>query len=172
MDEGVPAKAARRRFFSKMSLAILILIIIIAAAATGWWISRSTSPIPDKISSEVLFPLYYPASLPAGYSIDQNSFDLDNEVVVFGAKNSSGKTIAITEQPKPDNFDFDTFYSQHLSATKQVVTRSGNAVIGLMNTNPVASLATDKTWVIVTFPANMPANNVEQTTESLTESGS
>jgi hypothetical protein len=106
----------------------------------------------------VQIPLYYPTTLPAGLSVVSNSFRIpETNTVVFDIQ-SSGGLIAVSEQPRPSEtqFDINNFYTNDVSNPTQFLTALGQATVGTLSTGKwFGSLLTDQTWIIVTAPANV-----------------
>jgi hypothetical protein len=125
------------------------------------------NPIPKSISDQVGFPLYYPARLPKGFTIDKSSFSYGNKVVAFVIR-SGDKKIFVTEQTKPAGFDFDKFYLQKLDQETEFLTPIGKAASGVVNSNVrVVSLLTDQTWVFINTNTDVSFDQLEAITKGL-----
>jgi hypothetical protein len=135
----------------KRPLVYMPLIVLLIAAGVGvyfiFYVSRD--PIPQNIRSQVSFTLFYPKSLPSGWSIDKKSFyaDAADQVVGYRLKGPNGN-LNITIQPVPKNFDFNNFYTKRLSNTVQFLTPLGQGAVGTAGGQLVGSLETTTSWVL------------------------
>ena len=127
----------------------VLVLIIIAGAGAYFLFFVSHDPIPQNIRSQVSFTLYYPSSLPPGWSIDKSSFyaDPSDQVVGYRLKGQNGY-LGITIQPAPNGFDFNNFYTKQLGDTTQFLTPLGQGAIGKANNNYIGSLDTTTSWVL------------------------
>lgn len=144
---------SRRRGSGKRIVFVLVILALLAGVAYGghwYWAAKIRLPIPASIRSAADYPLLYPSKLPDGYKINEGSFSTANGVVIFNATNSSSDKIAFTDQKKPSNFDFDTFYKQSLANSTIFTTTLGQAAIGTANNQLLGSLTTDQSWLLVT----------------------
>ena len=71
-------------------------------------------------------------------------------VLTFSATTPGGQ-VFISEQKKPDDFDFNQFYNI-LKETRSVQTSLGTAHLGREEANRVASLVTTDTWIFMSTP--------------------
>lgn len=126
---------------------------------------RRTSPIPHDITSQVDFPLYYPTELPAGFSLDKNSFTKTNKVVTYVVTYEDDKKLIFNIQARPTNFDFDGFQSKG----KKLKSSLGDAYIGSLGQNTVVSIATSETWVFIGVPSPIDTSALEVILQHLEE---
>jgi hypothetical protein len=140
--------------------------VLIAAIAVGVGVLLlapllSKSPVPAEIADKALFDVYYPSRLPAGYTIDQDSFQfVENDVLVFSAKKADGSgTIAFTEQAKPEDYDFNEF-NKGLNKPQKLHSGDYTAILGQLGDNqPILSVTSDSTWVLVRSEARVSAQD-------------
>ncbi len=135
--------------FSKTKVTLLAVSIL--AIGIGSYIAYSHLHEPARYEKSVFasitektdIQLYYPSSLPNGYTLDEQSVQLKAGVVFFSVFNGS-KTIIISQQviPKENPPRLD-----NLPDFKQFSVTSGNAAVGLENEKSVGILTTKTTLV-------------------------
>lgn len=131
--------------------------------------SDNGSPVPIPIQKGVAFPIYYPdpARLPAGFILDQNSFNRNGQVVVYSI-DYDDKKIAFTIQAKPSEDEIKTFYTNQLPLRNETKTEAGTAMIGILNNQTFASLTTsDQAWLIITAPLDINQEQFKQVLHSI-----
>ena len=150
---------------------ILFITIVIATLASVYFIKFSSEPpIPQEVVSATIFPIYYPAEMPDGFAIDQQSFESSQSVVLYQIKQKdTGKKINVSLQPTLPDFEYDEFYKRDVVGRREVVTSSGPAILGTFGGAPFASLTTDTTWVILKADKGIKIEALETITKSLTE---
>lgn len=139
-----------RRYFAKRLLYLLLPMAVIVIGVWAYFIFfKSHDPIPKSVRSQVSFTLYYPGSLPKGWSLDRSSFyaNSSDEVAGYLIKGPQGN-LNITVQPVPKNFDFTNLYSRRLTGTVQFLTPLGQGAIGRASSQLVGSLVTPSSWVL------------------------
>jgi hypothetical protein len=160
----------RRRWPIRLLIGFVVLA---AVAAGGYYMKLPRNPIPPEVSSQVKFPLYYPAKLPQGYNLDKSSFRGTSQVVFYQAVSSGGaQKIFFSLQPRPADFNFDDFYFKKLSDTTDITTPNGKATIGVYNQGIFGSLVTTKTWVIVTSTDETAQSQVQEILKNMTGASS
>jgi hypothetical protein len=148
-------KAKKRRGgFKKALLLLLVLILLAGLAAGGYLYIKKRQPaavaVPPKVKQQAGVPILYPAKLPLGYKVVQSSFNTSaGGIVAYYAEDNSGHRLNFTVQARPANFDFETFYSRILTNATKFSTPLGEAAVGTANDHLLGSLATTKSWVIV-----------------------
>lgn len=169
---GTGLNVANARLFrlkpKRIGIPFVTLMIILAGTVVFIMNRPAINPIPQNIQAAVTFPVYYPSELPTDYQIDQNSFQANNQAVLYSIIKTGSPSIAVSVQPKPNNFDFDDFHLKKLSGSKEIITLSGKAVVGVLGGRTVGSLAADKSWVLITAPNDVPTSEIETILKSLT----
>lgn len=150
-----------------LAAASILLTVLLVASLAYRYLHKAPSPIPTSVTESATYPLYYPSSPPKGYRIDEGSFRASNQVVIYAVSKENGPSMAVSIQPKPNNFDFNDFHIKKLTGSKEILTQSGKAVIGVYNDRTVGSLVTDKSWVLVTAPSSISAKDVETVMKGL-----
>lgn len=161
MAEESDHKTQPRR--SKLGLWIGLGLTLLVLVAIGGAIVLRHSPKPDKpISSDLLkdltFQIYYPYHLPAGYRVNPQSIQRQGKVLIFAiTKVGSGKSIAVTEEIKPTDINFEQATPHPLPTDKNFFTPIGHATISQWGAKTVSSLVTDQTWIILNVTGIPPA---------------
>jgi hypothetical protein len=142
---------AQKSFFLGMATMLLV------AGIGGAWLtlgrsSAAVGSIPSEILAAADFPLYYPETLPKGYAADPSSFSIGKDVVTYAFTYGDEDKLAVSLQPIPSAFDFDTFYQKTMGGAVTLKTETGMARIGPMNGIQTISLVADKTWILITAP--------------------
>jgi hypothetical protein len=151
----IPRHSSTRKRPSRKLLVVMIAAAAIALLGAGafclyYFLSSQRDPIPQSISKQVNFPLYYPDTLPKNWKLDKSSFyvDTNNNIVGYLLRGPIGN-LNITIQPVPAAFDFNGFYTQRLHNTVQFLTPLGQGAIGKSNQQLlVGSLVTTSSWVL------------------------
>jgi hypothetical protein len=148
--------------------AAIIAIVALLGAATAVLLLKSVSdiPIPLTIRQRAPVTLYYPASLPKSYVIDQDSFDLKQSVVTYTIS-SGDKKVFVSQQAKPSGFDFTKLNDDQMQSSTKIATPNGEAVLGTLGENNAASLVTVDSWVLMTAPPNLPLSEIQSIVASL-----
>jgi hypothetical protein len=169
--KAVPKKhhrAKKRRGFKKVLLTLLILVLLGGLASGYLYIKRQPAAevVPPKVKQQASVPILYPSKLPPGYKVVQSSFNTSaGGIVAYYAEDGSGHRLNFTVQARPANFDFEAFYSRILTNATKFNTPLGEAAVGTANDHLLGSLATTKSWVIVS--GNSKAVTADQIQTSL-----
>lgn len=140
-----------------------VSLVILAAILLFTWVWAKTvqaDVIPGRVRSAVNFPLYQPANLPRDYTVDSGSFRLNSSVVTFSVQNLD-KNLVFTEQAKPMDFDFESFYADQFADARTVSTGAGRAFVNDFGDGELASIVTDRTWILVRSPAGISASDFD-----------
>lgn len=105
---------------------------------------RSISVIPENIIASTDFPLYYPQSIPQGFSLEAGSFQSNSEFVSFSLVANDGKTLLVVQQP-----DAEAFNPSELALEKQSETRIGSSYLTELNHRPTGIITADKTMITI-----------------------
>lgn len=141
------AKHPKRRRILVIACGVLLLALF--AGGLFFFLNRqSSSPFSQTITSSVSFPLYYSKGLPEGFQLDKESVSFKQGVVVYSLSTKDGKKIFVSQQKRPEGFDFEGFYEDKLSEAYEIQTSNGTATIGIVNDKTrVFSIVTGDTWV-------------------------
>jgi len=134
-------------------LLILLLVLIIAGGITagGYLYYSKNNVVPSKIKSQAEIPVFNPTKLPSGFKINKNSFNVtQGNIITYYAENTSKDKINFTIQARPSNFNFDKFYSETMSNSTRFSTPLGEAAVGKAGGHLLGSLATTKSWALIT----------------------
>ena len=136
-------------------------------SATGT-IARTHANVVDPFDAKTLaatkFDLYYPKSLPGGYSTNQSSVTSPQAgVVVFAMQSPQGGKLYMSQEARPAAFDFGGYY-KNFTDLQEDVTPKGTIAAGHINDGQttIGSLATNGTWILAntTDPRVTPADMV------------
>jgi hypothetical protein len=137
-------------------LAVFILILLVGAGCIVAFLILLRPSMPKQITrlaSNVTFPIYYPHNLPPGYSLDASTVSSTNNAALFSVINTTtGSRIVVSEQPKPSDIDFNSFYHDEYRRYESLTTPAGDGVIGDAGDSYLANITGDKTWIIVKGP--------------------
>lgn len=145
--------------FGGRSRLILIggILVLLLAGAVGFVFYQNRKPliaIPAAITKEISFPIYIPKQLPDGFSVELSSFQhISSEgVLLFQATDKAGDKLVFSEQPKPENFDFNDFNTKQLINSKSLPNVPYPTTIGktIDKQTTLISIVTDRTWIIAT----------------------
>jgi hypothetical protein len=138
-------------------IGIILVVFLAGAGATGayyFWQNRPAVSIPQAVIDTTLFPIYVPAQLPAGFALDEKTIASNDGVLVFQLKDGT-RTIAVSEQSMPANFDFTAFYEKQMKGARTIGGTPFHSVVGEMIVQEgqgakFLSIRADATWVVVT----------------------
>jgi hypothetical protein len=167
-------KGYRGRFVLAVSILVVVLILVFTL------VPQPSVPIPKSILSAVSFPIYYPdqSTLPAGYTLELNSFQLINPgVVFFSVSYGQNKDfIVFSEEKMPSNSVTRQFASDYIPLHTPINTPYGQGIFGAYNNGSgslksVISLPIQNgPWLIVTAPSNINHNQFVKVIDSLIKS--
>ncbi|HSX01945.1 MAG TPA: hypothetical protein VLI05_01380 [Candidatus Saccharimonadia bacterium] len=136
------------------SLGLAVVIGLIAGGVIiGTCLVWPKSHIPSTYVQQTLYPVYWPARLPAGYRVDMTSYQVQDKALIFVARAPDGRQLVVTEQAKPINFDFANFYQQQLVNAKTLAGMPYTSVLGSpvgSTATALLSITTENTWLIIT----------------------
>jgi hypothetical protein len=166
----------KKRILGKRLFAIFVGGLLVVGLLMGWHALRGdTSVVPKKIQKSVHFSIYYPASLPSGYTLDAQSFRLAEQgVILFTVTYDSGKSIVFSEQEQPSAGDIDKFINSYLPLNSILQLPLGQAKVGAYGSAPdirtVLSLPIhDGPWLIATAPSEVSHDDLAKIVTSLTK---
>ncbi len=134
------------------------------------------SPVPKTIASSVSFSIYYPeqSKLPAGYTLDLNSFKQPvRNGVNYTVSYSNGHKLVFSLQPKPSATELQNFSANYIPLHITYHTSIGQALLGAYNTKTgtetLVSLPANgsSTWIILTAPYDINQDQLKQVLSAL-----
>lgn len=142
-----------------------IVVLLIAGIGLGLWLATLNNNVakpPSDIVRQAGFPIYMPGKLPGNYQVDVHSFMLTESVLVFRAQDGTGGVITFTEQKKPKDFDFDTFYKQQMKNTQTVNGTQFPSIAGenISGDARMVSVITDDTWIVASSQSSLSIENM------------
>lgn len=142
-----------------------IIILIVAASIMSisfciyCFISwRQTFPpaLPENIRSSVLYQVYYPSQVPAGYRFKTDSAKSHNGLLFFKFTHGK-KVITVTEQAAPAiNLDFSKIEGGYTTLLLPL----GKAAVGTSVGNPSIIIVTDTTLISINSNKGVSKNDV------------
>lgn len=152
-----PAKQQPKRLWRRLLIGLLILVALAGVGFGSFWLWQqhqdSKNPFPRGVRKGITFPLYYPYTLPAGYSVDRNSFQQKDGVVIFSINAPSNRNIAVSEQalpvPAPTHPKDSSPVPLPSTTEKNYSLSIGAAHIGFWGDRYVSDIITSRSWVIL-----------------------
>ena len=164
----------KRKLQNKNLTPYALGIIVLAVIGVGflYFHQRSVTydPVPLNVRTAVPFNIYVPdpAKLPAGYSLDTQSFSTGNDAVVYKIHGLNGQAIIVTVQQKPSNDAIQAFYKAHMPLSIPISTNVGSAALGALNSETVVSLPTStNAWLLMTAPSDVNQAQLKQVTQAM-----
>jgi|GEM_PF-1791285 len=161
-----PLDPRRWRRQTQALAAGLALLVVIGGLGAAFW--ASSTPIPQAARQGITFPLYYPKTLPQGYTVDAQSFTQKDKTVIFSIKGPGGKNIAVSQQHLPVGLDLSVHKNPagiKLPDERNFTTGIGQAQMSLWGDKMVASLVTNETWLILNV-TGIPPKDAEAVASS------
>jgi hypothetical protein len=154
-----PAPASTKQLRAGRLLYILgglIAVLLVLAAFLAYkTLALRGYKVPDSITKQTSYPIFVPKKLPHGYKVNEDSFAVGEGTLIFQARDSSGSSIAFTEQKRPANFDFEKFYQQQMKDSKRLDGTAYPSVMGKLPNGEATllSVVTNDTWIIASTSA-------------------
>lgn len=166
-----PKRHRKRLIITIVCSLVLIVLVCIGVLLLIFKHDSATlqNPVPAKLFDSVDYTVYYPTNLPDGYKIDKQSFSSPQSgVIVFYLINSEGQKIYISQEARPTTFNFGGYYN-NFKDKSETVTDNGTIAVGKINngSTEIASLATEKTWIIANTASKTPLNQLRDMLNSL-----
>jgi hypothetical protein len=167
MDHSQPKRFTKPRLYIFIGAAGVIL------GLAGVLVLHFVFPpalIPKEYVQKALFPLYMPTRWPAGFTVDATSYQMRDGALIFIARNDDGRTINVTEQAKPTDFDFAGFYSLRLNQARTLANVPYQSVWGGIipdGKTTMLSTLTDSSWLIITSSSRFSETEYRQLVQSL-----
>lgn len=155
-----------RRTWVIMDVCVVGVILI----TVGLFLFRAGSEgvdqpkIPESMSSKLLFTPYTPKRLPEGFTIDKNSFTLQETALLFTASNKSGSRLIFSEQSVPKDLSMDEFYSGNITSPERLDGLKYKTIFGKLQgrDGTLGSVTTDdNTWILVTMPKQATKDDIQ-----------
>ncbi len=159
-----PKRRLRWRLYTS-----LIVVCLLFGGVAGYLLWPRHPHFPATLVKATSYPLYYPAKLPSGYHVDQNSVNnqASSDLVYMVIRNGD-RVISLSEQAKPAQSQIvSTTFAKNLSGSSLISTDYGTATIGIFSGRVSASLMTDKTWILVSAIAPVSSDEVATTLKGL-----
>ena len=117
-DKKAPMSPRRRILIT----ATIVAAVCVAGVATTGWLLYGHQPIlPRATISQVEFTVYVPAKLPAGFQLDGRQATSSSTMLTYTLTHTgSGKTVTVTQQATPANFNMNTLIASSSIPTTMV----------------------------------------------------
>lgn len=156
-----------RRYLTKKPGKIMLAVLVVMVGAYLWKNSHRQTFFDTQVLGIVSFPLYYPSQLPADYQPTPDSMRTTSNLLTFSVALVNGEKLAFSEQPRPQNFNFDNFNTQQVASPSKIDTPIGSGIIGTFSGAKIASIPTGKTWIIITAPYGIADAQLRQIAQGL-----
>jgi hypothetical protein len=153
--------SGKTTLLTRTTFALVALVII--GCAVGYWQHSHKPALPKILVSSLSFPVYFPKPLPNNLNFSANSASVQANVLTFSLKDNHDKKVLVTQQARPNDFDFS-----RLSGNDEFTTPEGKAYIVDNDLRTTGSLVTDKTWVILNAPGKIDTDTLRQLIKNLT----
>lgn len=146
-----------------LGAAALFIVFFVGGAIIAQKIAGPKVEVPATAREQVKFPVYLPQKLPGTYKIQDSSFTVREDTLIFAIKDAGGNSMAVTEQRKNDGMNFTQFYEQQFKGAQKLNGTPFASTYGKSNDEKMhlLSIETPETWILVT--ANT-TNEQEMTT--------
>jgi hypothetical protein len=132
-------------------IVLCFLLLLVASGGFLLYMSQTKNSISPTIVKTAEFPIYYPASVPAGYELDSNFTRLSSGILFYKLHNGAD-TISVTEEALPQNPpDLAS-----IPGFNQLSTDAGNAIAGTYNKTPTVVITNNATLITITGSNNVP----------------
>lgn|SRR6185437_13910081 len=164
------SEESRGRFIRTHVLLVITILVVIVFCLAGWlWHSKRGNQSGNMLPATTLHqvggftPYYLKPSFSSDFVLQQSTVKYEYGVLVFSLRNATGKTLSVTEETTPSQYDPST-----LQTTKQFNTEYGRAYITDSTDRTTGTLFTsDKTWVIVNAASPVGSDFMQQFLEAL-----
>lgn len=167
LSEATPVPSTRKTII--VSIATIIISLFVAGLIFTF-ATRKPIPIPYSIRRQLKYRLYYPIHLPAGFRVDNKSFQVRNGVLIFNISSDYGNIISVTEETLPTDVAVQELNNAskapiQITGEKDFFTPVGHAHIGLWGVNYVSDIVANGTWIIINV-TGYPVDRATQVTQS------
>ncbi len=140
---------------------ILLLTVVLVFSLAGYlfyenYINKTPSnTLPIPITKQAGFPIYYPATLPSGYRLDEKSVMIENNILFFTIQKDRNK-VSISEQATPNPAINLKAIQDMNTSFKKVDVPAGEAIAGISTDLPVGIVVTNTTLINLSATKNVP----------------
>ena len=160
----------------KLSLKAIVAtytVLVIFSAMTAVAVATSRHGQPEEpganpfSASQIAsagFTLYYPAKLPAGYTLDRDALAHEQQQIInmrLGDPNNA--TITVIEQKTPQGFNYQTLYKT-FAGRSETKTKNGTVTSGTIDDGRtyLSSLVTkDGSWLLMSSAEPLPEKDLK-----------
>lgn len=149
-------------------IVVTALALVVAVGLFLWHNARtgqSNNTLPTAVTQQInsFKPYYLKSSYSTDFKLQSNSVKYEYGVLVFSLKNSIGKSLSVTEEATPNQYD-----PSALQTTSQFNTEYGQAYITDSTDRTTGTLFTsDRTWIIINAASPVGSDFMKQFIEAL-----
>lgn len=149
-----------------LKLAGFILVLLAVGLLIGLLLTSFTQPdtkqtLREKSTDKSLsYALHYPAKLPPGYKVEQDTITVDDTVANFTMSNETGNRLFVTQQKRP-------LLMEEVNKTREFNTELGKAYIADLNGRIAGFIVTKDTLIIISSSGDMDLNTLRQLIENM-----
>lgn len=146
----------------------VVIVLLGSFVAYKTFFSKNTqkSPITKEIGSQVDFPLYYPASLPAEFKFEEITYDPEAQAVIY--KYAAGdKRLLFTLQEKSPNIDYNRLRDTQMTDVKEITVPAGQAIMGILEKQLISTVFSANTLIFINATGTSTPQDLETATRSL-----
>jgi hypothetical protein len=157
-----PPKKTRRKLWA-LALIFAALIAFALGILGAQLFGRPAVKVPEAVANKVTFPIYLPSELPGNFTLNADSFSFQEGALIYKATDSTGATIAFTEQARKPDFDFAGFYSVQIKEPETLSNVPWPSVFGKARGSnaSILSVVADETWLFVSTLAPLTAEDMQ-----------
>lgn len=147
-----------------------VSILLLAGSIGGWLLFGRTDapPLPKQVIAQANFPLYFPSTLPTGYTLRANSVGGDDTTVYYTLTDGTDKgAITVTLQSTPTSFDPSQIIGKNPIPT--TITPVGTLYNLSTGGSSKYMLTTGKTLIFITSSTMIDGKIINTITNSFSE---
>ncbi len=134
--------------------------VVIAGIVVGSYIAYATISRPHRVKTAPIgnsqnsaaFPVYMPTALPDGIAIDPSSYSRQPDVATYIIVYEGTKKMFVSQQAVPSQSVIDSLGGNKIDELEKIPLAIGEGFVAVPRGVPTASIATDKTWILITAP--------------------
>ncbi len=164
-----PSKTSKKSRKKPIILSLVTLLVLIGLGAGGWfYLHRNNSPIPENIKTQAGFAIYYPSSIPDGYTYDRGSANINKKIVSYSLSSGNNKII-VSEESVPSTPPDLSALQKFNPSFKDIDAPAGKAVSGIDSASgrPVAIIETNTTLINISGSKGVPADVISNLIQNM-----
>jgi hypothetical protein len=146
-----------------MLLSLAAVIVCLGIGLGVFLLVSDSQPIPKNIQKSVSFSLYYPSSLPKGYTHKTNSSRQETGIVFYNFVNDK-RTISVSQQALSSNPPS----LEALAGFTKLEVPAGKAAVGANSGSPTVIILTNTSIITINGSVGTPQDVVANIAKSMT----